>query len=156
MNHLVLLDAQAGELENILSGVKTMLVKEFNPAQVTPHPVSPGDSLYFLRNRDDRALRVRATVVRVLFVGNREDDELSQTLKEMQPKLQLTESQYNDWTARRQVLLVEFASAGKMEVIYVAPDRIPDPSIWIAFEEFRHITEEEHVHEHQAFTPRSS
>jgi len=32
MNHLVVLDAQANELEKILSGVKTMLVKEFDPS----------------------------------------------------------------------------------------------------------------------------
>ncbi len=51
MNHLVVLDAPAGELEKILSGVKTMLVKEFDPAQTAAQPVSPGDSLYFLRDR---------------------------------------------------------------------------------------------------------
>ena len=33
MNHLVFLDTQAGELEKILSGVKSMVVKEFDPAQ---------------------------------------------------------------------------------------------------------------------------
>ena len=64
MNYLVFLDASAGELEKILSGVKTMLVKEFDPAQTTAHPVNPGDSLYFLRDKDDCALRVKATVVR--------------------------------------------------------------------------------------------
>jgi hypothetical protein len=156
MNHLVVLDAQAGELENILSGVKTMLVREFDPAHAPAHPVAPGDSLYFLRNRDDRALRVRATVVRVRLVASPADSGLSPTLKEMQPKLQLTESQYNYWSAGRQVLLVEFDSAHKMEVIRVAPNRIPDPCNWIAFEESRHITESEEVHDHQGFTSRSS
>ena len=108
MNHLVFLDAQAGELEKILSGVKTMLVKEFDPAQTAAHPVNPGDSLYFLRDKDDCAVRVKATVVRVLFFTNRLDEDLSHTLKEMQPRLQFTEDQYNYWSAKQQVLLVEF------------------------------------------------
>ena len=37
MNHLVFLDTRAGELEKILSGVKTMLVKEFDPARYHCH-----------------------------------------------------------------------------------------------------------------------
>ena len=134
MNHLVLLDPQAGELESILSGVKTMLVREFDPAQATAHPVTPGDGLYFLRNRDDCALRVEATVVRVLFFTNRLNEDLSHTLKEMQPRLQLTEDQYNYWAARKQFMLVEFGTAHKIGVIHVALDKIPNSSDWIAFE----------------------
>jgi len=134
MNHLVFLDAGAGELEKILSGVKTMLVKEFE-LKTTAHPVQPGDSLYFLRDQGDCAVRVQATVVRVLFFTNSAGD-LSLTLKAMQPRLQLTEDQYNAWAVRQQVMLIEFASAHKIGVIHVAPDRIADRSDWIVFEDF--------------------
>jgi hypothetical protein len=135
VNHLVYLDTRAGELEKILSGVKTMLIKAFDPAQPTAHPVRPGDSLYFLRDNGECAVRVKATVVRVLFFTNSLDEDLSHTLKEMQPRLQLTEDQYNTWSARKQVLLVEFESAHKIDVIQVAPNRITDQSDWIPFEE---------------------
>jgi hypothetical protein len=140
MNHLVFLDAQAGELEKILSGTKTMVVKEFDPAQATAHPVKPGDSLYFLRNRGECNLRVKAIIVRVQFFNNGLDDDLPHTLKEMQPRLQLTEDQYNHWSAKQQVLLVEFGSAQKIGVIHVAPDKIRDRSGWMAFKEFSLIT----------------
>ena len=141
MNHLVFLDTRAGELEKILSGLKTMLIKEFDPAQATAHPVSPGDSLYFLRNNDERALRVKATVTRVLSLTNNSDQDLSHTLKEMQPRLQLTEDQYNYWSARKQVLLVEFGSAHKIGVIHIAAPKIADRSDWMAFEAFSLIAE---------------
>ncbi len=141
MNHLVFLDTQAGELEKILSGIKSMVVKEFDPARSAGQAVRPGDNLYFLRNKDECILRVKATVVRVLFYINDVDQDLSHTLKEMQPRLQLTEDQYNHWSAKRQILLVEFASAHKIGVIHVAPNKIADRSDWIAFEEFGPITE---------------
>jgi hypothetical protein len=140
MNHLVFLDTRAGELERILSGVKTMLVKEFDPMQTTAHPVNLGDNLYFLRDQDDCALRVKATVVRVLFFTNRLNEDLSHTLKEMQPRLQLTEDQYHHWSAKQQALLVEFGSAHKVPVIRVAPDKITDRSNWIPFEAINLIT----------------
>ena len=141
MNHLVFLNAQAGELERILSGVKTMLVKEFDPAQTAAQPVQPGDSLYFLRDNDEWAVRVQATVLRVLPTLDSQDQTLSQTLKELQPRLQLTEEQYNYWAAKQQALLVEFASAQKIGVIQVAPEKTADRADWIAIEDFGLITE---------------
>jgi len=136
MNHLVFLDARAGELEKILSGVKTMLIKESHPTQSSSYPVNPGDSLYFLRDHNDCVVRVKATVVRVLFVSNHEEEDLNHVLKEMQPRLQLTEDQYNYWTAKQLVLLVEFGSAHKIELFQVGSNKIKDRSDWISFEEF--------------------
>jgi hypothetical protein len=135
MNYLVFLDAGAGELEKILSGIKTMLLKEFDPAPAAGQPVSPGDSLYFLRNHTECTTRGKAVVVRVLQVINATDEELSRTLKEMQPRLQLTEEQYNHWSTRQQVLLIEFESAHKIPVIDVAPEMMMDRSDWIPFED---------------------
>jgi hypothetical protein len=141
MNYLVFLDEQAGELEKILSGTKRMLVTELDPARPACQLVSPGDSLYFLRHKDDCALRVKATVVRVLDFTNRTGEYLSQTLKEMQPKLQLTEHQYYCWSVKKQLMLVEFDSAHKIPVTRVDLNKITEPSDWIAFEEFSLVTE---------------
>jgi hypothetical protein len=139
MNHLVFLDPQASELEKILSEVKTMLVKDFDPTQAIPHPINPGDSLYFLRDMEDCTLRVKATVVRVLFFINGADEDLSNILKEMQSRLQLTETQYNHWSAKKQVLLIEFMAAQKTPVIHVTPEKTTDRSDWIPFEAFGQI-----------------
>jgi hypothetical protein len=140
MNHLVFLDTGAGELEKILSGVKSMVVKEFDLAQSTAHTVRPGDSLYFLRNKDECTLRVKARVVRVIHCMNSQDEDLSHTLKEMQPRLQLTEDQYNYWSTKKRVLLVEFDSADKIASIHVTSNNIKDRSDWIAFEDFSLVT----------------
>jgi hypothetical protein len=141
MNHLIFLDAQADELGKILSGMKSMVMKELDPAQAEAHPINPGDSLYFLRNKDECALRVKATVVRVLSFTNSTEEDLSHTLKEQQPRLQLTEAQYNTWSVKKQVQLVEFACAHKVDVIYVAAHKISRRSDWMAFEQFSLITE---------------
>ena len=129
MNHLVYLDTRTGELEKILSGVKTMLVKEFDPAGTVMPPASPGDSLNFLRNKDDCTLRVKATSVHMLFF----------TKKGIQPRLQLTADQYNYWLAKQQFLLVKFNNAHKIDMMHVAPEKITDRSDWIAFEQFYDI-----------------
>jgi hypothetical protein len=140
MNHLVILEAGAGELEKILSRVKSMILREIDPAQAAGQLVSVGDSLYFLRDSDEYALRVKATVVRVLTFTNNMEENLSHILKEMQPRLQFSENQYNYWSAKKQVLLVEFDDAQKIDMIHVEPYMVTDRSDWIAFEEFGLIT----------------
>lgn len=136
MNHLVFLNARAGELEKILSGVKTMLIKDFDPSQPITHPVNPGDSLYFLRGQDDCIVRVKAAVVRALCFTAHLDGDLAQTLKEMQPRLHLTEDQYNYWITKQQVQLVEFDSAHKISRMQVDPHKLQDRSDWVSLEEF--------------------
>jgi hypothetical protein len=59
----------------------------------------------------------------------------------MQPRLQLTEDQYKYWSAKKQVLLVEFEAAHKIPVIQIASHKITDRSDWIPFEAFNLITE---------------
>jgi hypothetical protein len=139
MNYLVFLDAQAGELEKILSGVKSMVVKEFEPVQL----VRPGDSLYFLRNNDECAVRVKATVVRVLPSNHGANEDLSHILKELQTRLQLTEEQYNYLSTRKQALFVEFEAARKIPEFHIAVGKVTDRTRWIAFEHIHEVTEKE-------------
>jgi len=141
MNYLVFLDPCAGELEKILSGFKCMVMKEIDTAQPITHLVKPGDNLYFLRNSDEYALRVRATVVRVLPFISGLDEDLPRTLKELQTRLQLTEIQYDYWSTKKQILLVEFDGAQKIKEIRVAPNKVADRSDWISFEDINLITE---------------
>jgi hypothetical protein len=140
MNHLVYLNARAGELEKILSGVKTMLVKEFDPSQTIVLSVNPGDSLYFLRDPDDCDVRVKATVVRVLNFTKTFEEDSPHTLKAMQPRLQLTEDQFNFWAGKEYMQLVEFESAHKIGVIHVPSRKTTGSLDWIAFDAINQIT----------------
>jgi hypothetical protein len=139
MNYLVFLNPRTGELEKILSGVKCMLVKEFDPVNPFKHPVEPGDNLYFLRDNSEYSVQVKATVTRVYSFTNDPDSDLSQILKERQPRLQLTEDQYNHWSAKKQVLLIEFDGAQKIDAIHAAPEKVAGQPDWVAFEEFNLI-----------------
>jgi hypothetical protein len=144
MNFIVFLNAQAGELEKILSGTKSMLLKDIDPPLGAAQPISPGDCLYFLRHEADCDLRVKAVVTRVLTFTSHSDESLSRILKEMQARLQLTEDQFNDWSVKEQVMCIEFNSAHKIEAIRVALNKLTFRSAgmphWIAFDEFNQVT----------------
>jgi hypothetical protein len=84
---------------------------------------------------------VQATVVRVLLAADAADEGLSHTLKEMQPRLQLDETQFSAWSTRRRVLLVEFESAHKIGVIRLSAAMVADRSDWIAFDDISRMVE---------------
>lgn len=141
MNYLVFLDAYTGELEKILCGFKSMLVKDIDTTEPIAHLVKPGDSLYFLRDRDEYSLRVKASVIRVFPFINGLDEDLPRTLKELQPRLQLTEDQYNHWSTKKEIMVVEFDGAQKINTIDVEPEKVANRSDWIAFEDFSLVME---------------
>jgi len=136
MNHLIYLNTKSGELEKILSGIKTMIIKDLGNAQQTSFSVNPGDSLYFMRDKEETTLRVKAAVVKVTSPEFNSDEDLSPALKEMQPKLQLTEKQFHDWSSKKQVLFVEFVAAQKIEGIQLTTHKFMSQADWIAFEDF--------------------
>ena len=140
MNYLVFLDPQAGELEKILSGTKSMVLREYSSTNVSKPAVSLGDTLYFIRRGGDCDLRVKATVSRALSFTGQMDDDLPQILKELQPRLQLTEEQFNYWSVKGQAQLIEFQDAHKINPIHISAYDTPGESEWMAFEDFNLIT----------------
>jgi hypothetical protein len=143
MNHIVFLDPKTGELEKILSGVKSMLIKELNTGSIEPHPVHCGDTLYFLRSDIDDSLRVKAHVVRVYPMTHDPENDLPSLLKELQMELQLTSEQFTFWTNQDEMLLIEFKAAQKIVPIRLDKQKITKKSNWIPFGDPQEIAKEE-------------
>ena len=62
MDHVVYLDAQAKELENLLSGHKTMIIRGATGRKLPHGRVDAGDMLYFLNNNAEGMVRANAKV----------------------------------------------------------------------------------------------
>jgi len=141
MDHIVFLDAQTGELEKVLSGVKTMIVSDFDVSHSPLDMVQPGNKLFFLRNNGECLVQVMATTIRVFVLENNSDEQLSQFLKERQPRLHLTENQYNIWAKKNRAVFIEFDLAHKIPAIRIAIDKIKDEFGWVSTEDVLHISE---------------
>ena len=62
MDHIVYLDHQAKELENLLSGQKTMIIRGAMGRKLPHGRVDVGDTLYFIRNNSEGLIRAKALV----------------------------------------------------------------------------------------------
>ena len=116
MDHVVYLDAQAKELENLLAGRKTMIIRGATGRKLPHGRVHAGDVLYFINNNAEGVVRAKS-VVRSAFHSEKMDEAESKTLVEKnQDKLCLTEKQLARWAGKRYLVLIEVA-----EVEEVAP-----------------------------------
>lgn len=109
MEHVVYLDAQAEELENLLAGRKTMIIRGATGRKLPHGRVDAGDMLYFINNNAEGAVRAKAKVKSAFHSEKMTEDESRALVKKNQPKLSLTEKQMKRWAGKRYIVLIEVA-----------------------------------------------
>ncbi|KXK05019.1 MAG: hypothetical protein UZ04_CHB001000908 [Chlorobi bacterium OLB4] len=62
MDHVVYLDAKANELEKLLDGSKTMIIRGATGRKLPYGRVNQDDTLYFINNNAEGVVKAKATV----------------------------------------------------------------------------------------------
>ena len=107
MDHVVYLDAEVKELDNLLSGKKTMIIRGAAGRKVPYGQVKKGDVLYFINNNAEGIIKARAQVSYVINSDKMDRDTSIKLVKTNQNKIQLTEKQFKRWAGKRYIVLIE-------------------------------------------------
>jgi hypothetical protein len=107
MDHVVYLDAKANEMENLMSGEKTMIIRGAAGRKMPYGRVNPGDILYFINNNAEGVVKAKGTVRNVTNSDKMTNEESVALVEGNQGKLQLTETQFKRWAGKRYVVLIE-------------------------------------------------
>src|SRR5512139_2561218 len=107
MDHVVYVEAKAHELEKLLAGEKTMIVRGATGRKLPYGRVQPGDCLFFIENNGDGIVRASATVKHVLNSEKLSEEQSVELLKSSQSKLNLTPEQTRRWSSKRYLVLIE-------------------------------------------------
>jgi hypothetical protein len=116
MDHVVYLDAQAKEMESLVTGTKKMIIRGATGRKMPYGRVSSGDVLYFINNNAEGVIKAKAKVKMVLNSDKMSKEESIALVEGYQDKLQLTARQFKRWAGKRYIVLVEVD-----EVIEVTP-----------------------------------
>lgn len=109
MDHVVYVDAAAHELEALLSGQKTMLIRGATGRKLPYGRVNPGDILYFINNNAEGTVKARAVVQSVVNPPELSQDASAALVAQNQAQLQLTAKQTARWAGKRYLVLIEVA-----------------------------------------------
>ena len=108
MVHLVYCDDKEKVLEKILSGEKTMVVRGAAGRKIPHSRVFADEVLYFMK-KGSKTITAKAYVVNVENLTKLSEEEIISTLKENQPKLNLSDKQKARWH-KKCLCLIEFGS----------------------------------------------
>ena len=115
MDHVVYVYAKARELEKLLAGEKTMIVRGATGRKLPYGRVRPGDRLFFIENNGDSIVRASAIVSEAFNSEKLTGTQSVDLLKKNQPKLNLTSEQIKRWSGKRYLVLVDVRDIRSMK-----------------------------------------
>lgn len=115
MDHIVYVDAKEGELEKLLDGTKTAILRGATGRKLPYGRVNPGDRLYFIRNNSEGLVQARATVSEVMNSEALSPEQSEQVVRQNQDKLQFTPRQVKRWAGKRYLVMIDIGAVEKVE-----------------------------------------
>lgn len=115
MEHLVYCDNKSKELEKILNGSKTMIIRGAAGRKIPHSRVFAGETLYFME-KGTKKITAKAVVSDVQNYVKLNDEEITKTIEENNDKLQLTDKQKERWH-KKCLCLVEFKSVEEIPAL---------------------------------------
>lgn len=112
MDHVVYVDHKAEELEKLISGEKTIIIRGATGRKLPYGRVLEGDKLYFIRNNGEGLVRAKAVVKHVLNSEKMTKEESIKLVDKNAERLKLSNKQYKKWAGKRYLVLIE---VGKIE-----------------------------------------
>lgn len=107
MDHVVYLDHKASELEKLLSGQKTMIIRGAAGRKMPYGRVEMDDTLYFIENDSSGVIKASGIVMSVLNSEKLTPEESIALVDAHQDKLALSKGQYQRWAGKRYLVLIE-------------------------------------------------
>jgi hypothetical protein len=132
MDHLVCLDAGARELETLIEGNKSMILRGSDEINVPHGSVNEGDILYFIDGSYERVVRARAVVSSVFNSGRLSVEESFETIIRNQDKLQLPDKLFETFAGKKYLVLIGVDKIETIEPFIVDTTPLNESDDWVA------------------------
>lgn len=137
MEHIAYCDAKAKELQNLLTGSKSMLIRGAAGRKLPHGRVAEGDIVYLLENDSSGIIRARGIVSEVFHSDKLTPEESERIIEENMVHLKLTEAQRIRWIGKRYLCLVGLKDVQEIKPFsYVREKNMDD---WIIVEDISDV-----------------
>jgi hypothetical protein len=131
MDHVVCLDAGAKELENLINGKKSMIIRGSDERDLPYRSVREGDILYFMSCIGDGEVKARG-IVSYVYNSERLSMEASfETIIRNQDKLQLPDAQFYRMAGKKYLVLIGMEEIEVIEPIRIDRARFTSQDDWL-------------------------
>lgn len=133
MDHVVYLDTKAKELDNLLSGKKTIVVRGATGRKMPYGRVKKGDILYFIENNGDGLVKAKAKVKMVDNSEKLTPEESEKLLQKHQSHTLLNESLLKRFS-KRYIVFVGIEEVKKLEPFMIDRSKYGNMDDWLPVE----------------------
>lgn len=133
MDHVVYLDSKANELENIISGQKTIIVRGASGRKLPYDRVSKGDVLYLIENKGDGLVKASAAVSKIFQSEKQTPSESEKMLKKNQDKTCLNENLIKRFS-KRYLILIYITKVKKIHPFKIDRSNFNNMDDWLPVE----------------------
>jgi len=106
MDHIVYLNSKSGELNNLIAGYKSMIIRGAEGRKLPYGRVDKGDTLYFINNNGEGKIKAKGTVSSVLNAGKLTVEESFETIIRNQDRLQLPDNHFEKIAGKKYLVLI--------------------------------------------------
>ena len=131
MDHVVYVDAKENEMERLLSGEKTMILRGAAGRKLPYDRIHEGETLYLINNNAEGCVKAIANVKRVIQSGKMTREESFQMLDDFQSGLQLSPAQQKRWGGKRFIVIMELDQVQEIEPIPIDKSDYGNMDDWL-------------------------
>ncbi len=139
MDHVVYLDSKAAELEKLISGEKTMIIRGATGRKLPYGRVNEGDTLYFINNNGEGKVRAKAVVSSVINSEKLTKEESIELINKKQNELVLTEKQLSRWGGKRYLVLIEVKEFSEIPPFEIDRSDYGNMDDWLLVEDINSV-----------------
>lgn len=139
MDHVVYLDSTAKELDLLLSGKKTMLIRGATGRKIPYGRVNPEDLLTLINNNAEGLILAKARVKSVFNSEKMTADESTGLIESHHGQLQLTKKQFERWAGKRYLVLIEISDLAQLEPFQIDKSAYGNLDDWLPVEKIENV-----------------
>jgi hypothetical protein len=134
MDHIVYLDARAREMENLVRGNKSMIIRGAALPKLPHGRVFEGDVLYFINNNGEHEVKARGIVSFVLNSEMLSVEESFETIIRNQDRLQLPDEQFEKLAGKSYLVLIALNEVEEVKPFMINKNGYTNYDDWIPVE----------------------
>ena len=139
MDHIVYLDYKAKELDNLISGEKTMIIRGATGRKLPYGRVFKGDMLYFIENKGDGLVKAKARVKDVFNSEQLTKKESEELVNQNQNKLFLDSGLIKRFCGKRYIVLITIESFQKLDPFRIDRSEYGNMDDWLPVEDINKV-----------------
>ena len=139
MDHVVYLDAKANEMESLIDGKKTMIIRGATGRKMPYGRVNNGDVLYFINNNAEGVIKAKAKAKKVINSEKMSKEESVALVQGYLHKLHLTDKQFKRWAGKRYIVLIEVEEVEQLAPFPIEKSGYGNMDDWLPVEDINRV-----------------